>query len=86
MKINYKELEDKIYNYPTKYPEGFVKTEIDTLLKDYPNINMDKFDDAMMGNTCMMSENDGLIIYHCDILKALLCGIENRNLRVDEWD
>ena len=80
-----KEIQDKIYSYKTKHKEGFLQTEIDTLLIDYPDINMDMFNDALMGNTCMVK--DGKIVqYHCDIYKALICGIENRGLTVNEWD
>lgn len=79
-------LQDKVYNYPTKHKEGFIQDEIDTLLKDYPNIDMDKFNDAMMGNTCIFSEEDGFIIYHCDVLTALRCGIEKRGMRQYEFD
>ena len=46
---------------------------------------MDMFNDALMGNTCMVK--DGKIVqYHCDIYKAIICGIENRGLRLSEWD
>ena len=50
-------IEKKVYDFKTKNKEGFVQSEIDTLLKDYPNINMDKFNSALMGNTCMMIDN-----------------------------
>jgi hypothetical protein len=30
--------------------------------------------------------NGELIIYHCDIDKALRCGIEDRDLKLYEWD
>ena len=36
---------------------------------------MDKFNDAMMGNTCQVSEEGKAIMYHCDVYKALNCGI-----------
>lgn len=85
-KINYKEIEDKVYNYKTKYKQGFIESEIEEILKEYPGINMNKYNDAMMGNTCMVDKNDGLIIYHCDIVKAIICGLENRDLRFEEWD
>lgn len=75
----------KIYNFKTKNEEGFVQSEIDTLLKDYPDINMDKFNSALMGNTCVMVGNES-VMCHCDIEKALRCGVENRNLRSWEWD
>ena len=80
-----KEIQDKVYTYKTKHKEGFLQTEIDTLLIDYPDINMDMFNDALMGNTCMVK--DGKIVqYHCDIYKAIICGIENRGLTANEWD
>ena len=80
-----KEIQDKIYSYKTKHKEGFLQTEVDTLLIDYPDINMDKFNDALMGNTCMLKD-DKIVQYHCDIYKALICGIENRGLTLNEWD
>ena len=75
----------KVYDFKTKNKEGFVQSEIQTLLDDYPDINMDKFNDALMGITCMQIYGE-MVIYHCDIEKALLCGVENRNLRNEEWD
>ena len=80
-----KKIREKVYNFKTKNKEGFVQSEINTLLKDYPNINIDKFNSALRGITCMMI-NDEIVIYHCDIDKALCCGIENRNLSSWEWD
>ena len=78
-------IREKVYNFKTKNKEGFVQSEIDMLLKDYPDINMNKFNSALRGITCMMVDNE-TVIYHCDIEKALRCGIENRNLRTWEWD
>ena len=78
-------IREKIYNFKTKNKEGFVQSEIDMLLKDYPDINLDKLNSALRGITCMMVDNE-TVIYHCDIEKALCCGIENRNLRTWEWD
>jgi len=76
---------DKVYNYPTKYKQGFIASEIKELLKEYPNINMDKFYDALSGNTCMIIDKE-VIRYHCDIEKALNCGIEGRDITFAEFD
>ena len=76
---------EKVYSFKTKYKQGFIQSEIDELLEEFPNINMEKFNNALMGNTCMV-KNDEIIQYHCDIEKALYCGMENRNLRNEEWD
>ena len=82
----YDKIEQFIYTYPTKNKQGFVVEEEQKILKLFPEINMEKYHDALMGNTCMVSPEGQTIIYHCDIFKALLCGIENRNLTVEEWD
>lgn len=78
-------IREKVYSFKTKNKEGFVQSEIDALLKEYPEVNMDKFNNALRGNTCMMLDNE-IVMYHCDIEKALICGIENRNLSIGEWD
>jgi len=76
---------DLVYNYKTKYKQGFIQDEIEDILKNFPNINMDKFNNALNGITCIM-EDDNMIIYHCDIETALKCGIENRDMYSYEWD
>jgi hypothetical protein len=81
-----KNLRDLVYNYPTKYPEGFITEEQRELLKQFPNINMDKYNDALTGITCMRDNSGDFIIYHCDILTALKCGIEDRDINLSEWD
>lgn len=80
-------IREKVYNFKTENKEGFTYDEINLLLKDFSdvNINMKRFDDALMGITCMMID-DKFIIYHCDVEKALLCGIEDRGLNSLEWD
>jgi hypothetical protein len=78
-------IENMVYEYPTINKEGFIQSEIDKLLTWFPTINIEKFNDAMIGNTCIMI-NDEIINYHCDVYKALVCGFENRNLRLEEWD
>jgi len=79
------DIKQKVYNFETKNKQGFVRKEIDILLEDYPEINMDQFNDALTGITGMMINNE-YITYHCDVEKALRCGIENRRLKTLEWD
>lgn len=82
-----KELETLVYNWPTNNIHGFNPKEIEQILNQVgkENMNMEKYYNAMMGNTCMMDEH-GIIQYHCDILAGLRCGLENRDLTMDEWD
>jgi len=79
-------LYDRVYNYKTKSEYGLVETEIQDVLKDYPDCNMDKYNDAMMGNTCMGNDDKEIINYQCDVYSAILCGVENRDQMVQEWD
>lgn len=78
-------LEKLIYNYKTTYKEGFTSKEIQALITKFPTLKKDKFFDSLNGITCMVREGN-IITYHCDIISALKCGLENRNLTIDEWD
>ena len=84
--MNNKELRDKVYNFKTKYEEGFTDNDVKELLKEYPDVSMKHFNDAMMGNTCLLKNNSEVVMYHCDILAALKCGLEKRQLYTHEWD
>lgn len=76
---------DYVYEYPVKSKWGFNPDELKAIVSEFPDINMDKFNLAMMGNTCMLEE-DKIIIYPCDVVTALRCGIENRDVRFSEFD
>jgi len=78
------ELEDKVYNYNTKYKAGFIKSEIEQLLEEL-NINEKRFYKALGVNTCMMLDGN-IITYHEDVLKGVVCAIENREQNSLEWD
>lgn len=82
--MNYKELKDLVYNYPTKYEFGFIRSEMEQLIV---KLNLDhlKFNENLGINTCMMIDNE-VITYHCDILLAVNLTIENRKAKGHEWD
>lgn len=79
------EIKKLVYSYKTKYKEGFINDEMQDILKQFPDINMEKFNNAMQGNTCIAKGNQ-TIIFHCDVEKAIRCGVENRDLKIWEWD
>jgi len=79
-------LYDLVYKYPSKHKKGLIANEIGDLKSKFPNLNEDKFNNALMGVTCLFSEEDGLIIYHIDVYHALLAAIENRELNIYEID
>ncbi len=74
-----------VKEFKTKNKEGFTWDEVKSILEYFPSIDMDKFNGALFGITCM-SINGETVIYPWDIEKALLCGIEKRNLKENEWD
>jgi hypothetical protein len=82
-------LKCNVYNYKTKHEYGFVNSELKEIVERYkvlvPGFSMEKFNDALRGNTCMMIEGQ-IITYHTDVLKALSCGIDNRDQSIFEWD
>lgn len=83
----YQKIHNLVYNYKTKNKEGFISSEQKELLKLFPSINIDKYNKALNHVTCMMdNETNEFIIYHCDIENALICGIEDRDLNIAEWD
>jgi hypothetical protein len=82
--MKYQELQDKVYNYNTKYSAGFIKDEIENLLEEL-NINEKRFNKALGVNTCMMIDGN-VITYHSDILKGVVCALENREQNSLEWD
>lgn len=80
-----KELEDLVHKFPTKYKEGFTNIELHQLLTHFPNINMDKLQEAFTGNTCAVIDEQ-IIKYHCDVVTAIRCGLEGRDRTFLEWD
>jgi hypothetical protein len=78
-------IEEKVKNFKRKNEIGFTISEEKELLKEFPGIDMRKYNNALNRITCI--EIDGeIILYTHDIINALYCGIERRNLRNYEWD
>jgi len=79
-------LYERVYSYKSKSEHGLIEAEVQDVLKDYPDCNMEKYNSAMNGNTCMVNEDKEIINYHCDVYSAILCGVENRDQMLHEWD
>ena len=76
---------DIVYNYPTKYQMGFTNSEIEEVLKNFPNLNREFYNNALYGTTCMIIDNE-MIIYHRDIENAIICGLRGTNIGGIKWD
>lgn len=80
------DLEKIVYDYHTKNEHGFTELEMEEFLKSlFPDINIGKYNEALIGITCMMIDEE-IVIYRCDVLTALRCGVENRDMRQSEFD
>lgn len=79
------ELETDVLTFPTKNSQGFTQSEIELFLKNYPSINLEKFNKALMGITGLLIDGE-FVTYHGDVLLALRCGLENRSPTSFEWD
>lgn len=78
-------LKETVFNYPTKYVQGFTTAEVKELLKKYPKANLKKFNQALGVHTAIVIDKQ-ILTYHNDVLMALTCAIENRNPNVAEFD
>lgn len=84
-KIATDQLHEKVYEFKTKYSQGFLKTEIKTLIKEFKGVTLKKMNEKLGGIT-VGSSPDGYLIYHCDVLTALHCILENRDMYQHEFD
>jgi hypothetical protein len=78
-------IEEIVYNYKTEHISGFTSTEVLNIKKCFNFINEKKFNVALMGISCTRINNE-LIIYHQDVITALKCGIDGRNMYESEFD
>ena len=74
-----------ISKYETLHEEGFIRSEIEKLLTDNPEINKDSFYDALRAVTCIKIDGE-FVIYNSDIAIAIACGLENRKMTDSEFD
>ena len=75
-----------IYGFKTRFDEGFTPEEVQEVLDKVKNeIDLSKFNEVMMCNTCIIKE-DIPLIFHCDLITGLRCGIENRDIHWWEFD
>lgn len=89
LNVEVQNVRDIVYNYETKYPQGFLSTEVEALLKEnFPNITLEMFNDKFGINTVMLSPvpSEGTILYHIDVYHAILQIIQKRGPRMEEWD
>lgn len=80
--LTHEEIKVTINEWPTRYEQGFIRSEILALLKSLA-IDEREFWSALGPNTVMVNENGESITYHSDI-KRTLNSLLNRN-RTKRW-
>ena len=87
MENEYAFVEELLDRYPNEYEQGFTKKEINNILKffDIGEIAMDNYEDAMTGNTGALVDGE-FLTYDTDLRRAIIAGLERRNLKTGEWD
>ena len=79
------DIREEVNSWLTKNKQGFTHDEYMKLLENYPEINMDRFWDALNGITCMSIDGE-TVVFHRDIELAIRCGMEDRSPTISEWD
>lgn len=77
-------LEETVLAFNTKY-DGFTRQELEDLMNTFTNLNKERVFDALNGNTGVLIKGE-FVRYKHDIVSAIKCGIEDRELTLDEWD
>jgi hypothetical protein len=78
-----KEIKELIDNYPAEYENGLTDIEVKDIASKIPNIDMNKVYNSMSNNTCSVIGTT-LINYYSDVLLALTCGIENKDVNLND--
>ncbi len=78
-----KEIKELIDNYPAEYENGLTDDEVRDIASKIPNIDMNKVYKSMSNNTCSII-NTTLINYYSDVLLALTCGLENKDVNLND--
>lgn len=77
-----------IEEFDTENDFGFNPKEKAMVFEHFKDceFNVDKYNDAMMGNTAMINSRKEIITYPIDLIHGMVCALENRTLTVDELD
>lgn len=70
--------------YGTKYPQGYTTKELLELIEIF-ELEETSFWKALRGCTGMLIGED-FITYKIDVYHAVICALENRELKNTEWD
>ena len=67
------DIREEVNSYKTKHKHGFTRDEYMKLLENYPDINMERFWDALW---YYQRIDDETVVFHRDIELAIRCGMD----------
>ena len=70
---------NRVYEFPKKNKEGFTSAELIELLKEFPDIDMKKYNNAMLCHTCPMI--DGII----KSINNAIAALADENIDSDQY-
>lgn len=73
-----------VESFPTKYPEGFLSSEMKMLCEQVKE-DYNKFCGKLGVNTCSVRDGE-IVTYHCDVESALFLTIIDGEATALEWD
>jgi hypothetical protein len=82
--LTYNNLSEIISYFPKKYEHGFIRSEIEALLKKY-KLSSSKFNKEMGVNSAM-SINNETVNYDTDVEMSIRCIIRGKTKNALEWD
>lgn len=87
--MHYSIIAKVVNEYETEHAFGFNHEELTKVTEYLKSVsktwNEDKFNNALSGITCM-SGTKGIVIYPCDVITAISCATEDREMYEHEWD
>jgi hypothetical protein len=79
------EIHNKVVSFKSRSPKGLTRHEIELLLKKFKSVSQKRFFEAM--GVCTVQVIKGEIIYYrSDIITAITCCIEKRDINASEFD
>lgn len=85
MSSNSREIHDKVIDFKSRFTKGLTRSEIEVLLKKFPSVSQRRFFNKMGIVTVQLIKGE-IVYYRSDIISAITCCIEKRDLNTSEFD
>lgn len=80
-----REIHDKVVGFKSRFTKGLTRGEIEVLLKKFPSVSQRRFFNKMGVVTVQLIKGE-VVYYRSDIISAITCCIEKRDINASEFD